>query len=98
MENWNHIVSPCSEGTRIRIKVSPGASKTRIIGPHDRWLKVAVNAPPEKGKANQALINILAKKMNVHKKTIQLLSGQTAQIKVLLISGKTPQQCLDLLK
>ena len=49
-----------SDGIEIRIKVVPGASRSQIVGPLSDRLKVRIAAPPEGGKANRALIDLLA--------------------------------------
>jgi len=50
-------------------------------------LKASVTKAPEGGKANQALIKMLAKEWKVAKSTIEVVQGQTSRNKVLLISG-----------
>ncbi len=81
------IISETKDGIRLSLKISPGASKTKIIGLYGDTLKVAVNAPPEKGKANQALIGFIGKVLNVPKSQIKIITGQTSKIKVAEISG-----------
>lgn len=67
------------------IKVVPGSSKTVIAGIYNGMLKVRLAAAPEKGKANQALIELLAEKFNIPKNSIAILSGQTSKIKKISI-------------
>ena len=50
-------------------------------------LKVSVSAPPEDGKANVALIKLLAKAWSVPKSSLSVLVGQTARNKVVHITG-----------
>ena len=45
------ILSASGDGTRVRVKVVPGASRTKVVGVLGDRLKVAVAAPPEGGKA-----------------------------------------------
>ncbi len=55
-----------------------------------RYLKVSVTAVPEKGKANEALINLLSKEWKLPKKALSLLQGETDRLKQIRIDGKIP--------
>jgi uncharacterized protein (TIGR00251 family) len=61
-------------------------------------LKIAVAAPPEKGKANQALIEFLAELTGISKQQVKLTSGETNPQKTLTISGIEPKNCIELLQ
>lgn len=74
------------------VKAVPGASSTQIMGFLGEALKIRVAAPPEKGKANQAIIKLLSESLGISVKDISLLSGQSAQKKVFKIEGFTEQQ------
>jgi uncharacterized protein (TIGR00251 family) len=65
----------------FNIKVVPGSSKTLVVGLYNGMIKVRLSAAPEKGKANQALIELLAEKFNIPKNSIAILSGLTSKIK-----------------
>jgi uncharacterized protein len=71
----------------LTVKVVPGSSRTQVAGTLDGKVKVKVAAPPEKGKANDCLIDFLAQALGCRKKDIQLLSGQTQPVKQLRIAG-----------
>ncbi len=61
----------------LKIKVFPGASQNLIKGETaDGWLKIAISAPPEDGKANLELIKFLAKTCKIKKYQIEIISGQ----------------------
>jgi len=70
-----------SEGWVVRIKVQPGARKTRITGELGDQLKIAVASPPVDGKANQTLLKWLADRLDLPKTAVTLLSGQTSRDK-----------------
>jgi uncharacterized protein len=63
----------------INVKVIPKSSKTELAGvqPDGTW-RVKVAAPPEKGKANQALCEFLAKHLGVPKSSVRIISGETS--------------------
>jgi uncharacterized protein len=79
-------------GARVRLKVTPGASRDGVQGiavdgagrPH---LAARVSAPPEAGKANAALIELLAKRWRVARSDLEVVSGARARRKVLQIHG-----------
>lgn len=81
-----------NNGIEIAIRLTPKASHNKIQGIYEdaegnTWLKISVTAVPEDGKANQALIDFLAKYCRVPKSTIKLISGQTFRNKILFIEG-----------
>ena len=89
------MVLPISErdGTlTLALKVTPKASQNRIQGlaadaAGGSVLRVAVTAVPEKGKANQAVIKLLAKALGVPKTSLTVISGETDRHKVIGVSG-----------
>ncbi len=76
-------------GINLRIKVSPNAKREGVLGAHGDGLKVAVSAQPEKGKANKAVIKVLAKALGVSPGSISIIRGQTNSQKVVAIEGLT---------
>jgi len=90
-----NIISKTNDGVKIPLKVSAGASKTKIIGLYGSALKVAVNAPHEQGKANQALIRLMEKSLGVSKKQIKIITGQTSKIKIVEIIGIDLSDCIS---
>ncbi len=75
----------------LTVKVVPGSSRTAIAGVLDGMLKVKVAAPPEKGKANKALLDFLAGKLGVKKTTLSIIQGQTNPVKQVEVAGISPQ-------
>jgi uncharacterized protein (TIGR00251 family) len=77
------------EGVLLPVRAQPGASKSGIRGEQNGALKVAVTQAAEKGKANQALVEALAKGLGLKRSQIELISGDTARQKQFLIRGVT---------
>ena len=76
----------------MRIRLTPRAARRRVEGvgagaDGGAVLKVAVTAPPEKGKANAAMITLLAKAWRLPKTTMAITAGATARRKTLLVAG-----------
>ena len=71
----------------LRIKVVPGSSRSKVDGWLGEFLKVRVTAKPEKGKANEAVVALLADVLHVPKKNISISSGGFSSKKLLKIIG-----------
>jgi uncharacterized protein (TIGR00251 family) len=70
----------------IRVKVTPRAPKSEVVGEMaDGTLKVRIAAPPEKGKANAELCELLARHFGVASNVISVVSGQTSSRKLVEI-------------
>jgi len=74
------------QGLLLSIHAQPGASRTKIVGEYGESLKVAVQAPPVDGAANEALTDFLAEVFGVGRKNVALKSGATGRKKIFLIS------------
>ena len=72
-------------GSRLRLRVKPGARRNAILGPHGGALKLSVTAAPEKGKANEAVIALLARSLAVPASALSLVSGQTSPDKTVFV-------------
>ncbi len=85
------------EGLQLDIYVQPGAKKTAIIGEHDGRLKISVNQPPDKGRANEAVLELLSKTMCIPKSNINIIRGHTARQKTVALSGVDSADVLNLI-
>ena len=77
---------------RLAVRLTPNGGRDAIDGidpgAHgEAYLKVRVSAAPEKGKANKALIVLVAKSLGIAKSTVSLVSGDSARKKILRIDG-----------
>jgi len=87
-----------AHGVILAVKVVPGSSRDRIAGVLGDALKVTVATPAERGKANAAVGAILAGALDVDKKSITLVSGQTRPRKEFRIEGVSAEQLRKLLQ
>ena len=71
----------------IRLHVQPGAGKTAVVGRHGDAVKVRVAAPPEGGRANDAVVALMAATFDVKLAQITLLSGQSSRAKRVQVDG-----------
>lgn len=65
----------------LRLRIQPGAKRTCVLGILGDQLKIAVQAPPVDGKANEALLRWLADTLGLKKSEVALISGQTSRDK-----------------
>jgi len=69
----------------IKIKVKPKSKKEYVKKISENEFEVAVNAPPEKGKANKRLIELISKYFAVSKNNVRILKGEKSRNKILKI-------------
>ncbi len=80
-------VHPELFGVRLELLVVPGASRDEIVGPHGQRLRVRVTAPPEGGKANNALLRLMAKRLGLRKSDLALVAGRSSRKKTIRAQG-----------
>ncbi|RIK79181.1 MAG: DUF167 domain-containing protein [Planctomycetota bacterium] len=74
-------------GVLLPVRAKAGARRNGVFGEHDGALRVDVAAPPEKGKANRAIAQVLAEWFGTSKSAVELVSGATSSCKRFLIVG-----------
>jgi uncharacterized protein (TIGR00251 family) len=90
-------VKETGDGVQFPLRVQPRASRTAIAGTiatgeGGEAVKLAITAPPVDGKANQAVIEFLARLFGVAKSNIAIVSGETGRNKVIAVRGRSAQQ------
>lgn len=84
--------SAVAGGVRVALRVTPRASRNAVAGlaataDGGAALKVTVTTVPEDGKANQAVVELLAKAWRTPKSSISVVSGATDRNKIILVAG-----------
>ena len=81
-----------TEGCTLAVRVQPGAKRTAIIGVFGdgAQLKIALQAPPVDGRANEALIGYLAELFDLPKLSVEIASGQASRSKICALRGVVP--------
>jgi uncharacterized protein len=83
--------------TRLKLRVSPGARRPGFAGRHgDAW-KVRVAEPPEDGRANEAVLRLLAETLEVPRGSVALVSGHSSRDKIVTLDGLEQSQTERLL-
>jgi uncharacterized protein (TIGR00251 family) len=90
-------VTPHPDGALLAVRAQPGARKNAVGGEHGGALKVAVTAPPEDGRANAAIVELLRDWLGLRRSEVELAAGQTNRNKQILIRGRSPEELAALL-
>jgi uncharacterized protein (TIGR00251 family) len=91
-------LEPHAEGVVLPVRAQPGARRSEIRGMQDGMLKVSVTQIAEKGKANKALVEVLAKGLGLRRSQLALLTGETSSHKRFLVRGVTREQLAELIR
>lgn len=83
------LITDHADGCILPVRAQPGARKAGVLGEQSGSLKVAVTAPPEDGRANKALAELLRQLLKLKRSQIDLVSGETIREKRFLIRGVT---------
>jgi|SRR6476469_8903681 len=76
--------------TRVRLRVAPGATRSGVVGRHGEAWKVRVTAPAEGGRANDAVVQLLADTLDLPRASVTLVSGHSARDKIVELAGVEP--------
>jgi uncharacterized protein (TIGR00251 family) len=76
--------------TRLRLRVSPGAGRAAIVGRYADGWKVRVTAPPEHGRANAAVLKLIADALSLPRDAVSLVSGHGGRDKIVELTGVGP--------
>lgn len=79
------MIEQSARGLFLKVKIIPQSSLDAILGWENEELKVRIAAPPEKGKANRALIKFLAKFLDLTQAQVVIVSGETSRHKKILL-------------
>jgi uncharacterized protein (TIGR00251 family) len=83
--------------TRLRLRVSPGAGRSAVVGRHgDAW-KLRVAAAPERGRANASVVELLAASLHLRRPDVRIVSGAASRDKVVELVGLSLEEAERLL-
>ena len=83
--------------TSLRLRVVPGAKSPGVVGRYgDAW-KVRVVAAPDAGKANDAVLDLLARTFELPRRDLELTAGKTSRDKVVVLDGLTSEAADNML-
>jgi uncharacterized protein len=83
-------MEPCT--IRLTLRVSPGAGRSAVVGRHGEAWKLRVAAPPERGRANASVIDLLATSLELRRPDVRIVGGTVSRDKVVEIVGLTLEE------
>ena len=90
------MIRESRDGVTLAVRAQPGAKKTAIMGVYGEGdasqLKIAVQAPPVEGRANEALVAFLSELFGVARRDVVMVTGKLSRSKVFLLRGVTVAQ------
>lgn len=86
------LVSLATRAARITVRVTPRGGRDAIDGWADDVLRVRVSAAPADGKANEAVVRLVARALRVPPSAVSLVSGARGRTKLLEVSGLTESE------
>ena len=84
-------ISDHAEGFVVRVRAHPGARRNGVVGAQSGALKVAVTAPPDKGRANDSIVLVLADSLGLKRSQVELIGGATSRAKKFLVRDVTAE-------
>lgn len=73
--------------SRVRLRVAPGAARDEVVGRHGEAWKVRVAAPPADGRANEALVGLLARALALPRSAVAIVAGHGSRDKLVELAG-----------
>ena len=80
-------IQQAGNSVTFSVKVVPRSSKTAVVGVLGGMLKVKLTAAPEKGKANESLVEFLADTLGVKRNMVTINAGHTSSVKTIQVTG-----------
>jgi uncharacterized protein (TIGR00251 family) len=77
----------------VEVSVRPGAPRSELVRVEEHRLVIAVAAAPDRGKANEELLRMIAKLVNVSRSEVSILKGHAARRKTIRIETENPSAC-----
>ncbi|HJQ75548.1 MAG TPA: DUF167 domain-containing protein [Gaiellaceae bacterium] len=77
---------------RIKLRVSPGAARSAIVGRHGAGWRARVAAAPEDGRANAELVRLLATVLDVPERSLAIVAGRRSRTKIVSVEGLDPSE------
>jgi uncharacterized protein len=77
---------------RLTLRVSPGAARSAVVGRYGAGWKLRIAAAPEDGKANDAVVRLLAATLALPERDVRIVSGRASRDKTVALTGMHPEE------
>lgn len=84
------VFDVAADGVVLRLTVQPGAGGDEVVGRHGDSVRVRVSAPPVSGRANEALVALLATVLGVDRRALRVTAGHRSRRKRVRVTGLAP--------
>jgi len=91
------MVQPSENGATFKIRVQPKSSRNQVDGYKEGVLRLRVTAPPEAGKANAAVVSLLAQTLGIAMNQVRIVRGHASREKLVAVESLTPEEVERLL-
>ena len=81
-----------ADGCVVNVRAQPNARRNMLVGEQGGALKVAVTAPPDKGKANDSIVRVIADSLGLKRSHVELIAGSTSRAKKYLVRNMTAEE------
>ncbi len=85
------LITDHAEGCILHVRAQPRARRNLIVGAQAGALKVAVTAPPDKGRANESIVLVIADSLGLKRSQVELIAGATSRAKKFLVRDVKPE-------
>ncbi len=96
-----NALSPRGDGVVIALEVSPNARHERFPDGYNPWRRAigcAVSAPPIEGRANRAVIALVADALGVRRDDVEVIAGASSSLKRVFVRGRTVDEATAALR
>lgn len=85
--------TPAATEARLEVRAKPGSSRSAVLGVREGVVDVALAAPPVDGAANDELVRLFARVLDVARRDVTIVRGQSSRTKLVAVSGLTRAAC-----
>jgi hypothetical protein len=86
------MARPPVNGACLKVRVQPKAASDQVVGYRENTLRLRVTSPPEAGKANAAVISLLAHALGIAKSRVRIVRGYASRDKLVAVESLSPEE------
>lgn len=86
------VEKPNTAESGVKLRVIPNARRSEVVGMHGESVKLKVASPAVQGRANEAVLELVAERVGVGIREVRLISGEKAREKLIAVSGLSAEE------